>query len=394
MKTAKLTSLFTLPAGLTLLTCLLLSACDQQPANDSAITETKPKAEAPPQLEPEQLTAANKRLFIQGEEAITASMEASVALATAINSFLSTPEQQNLEEAQTQLIDMALEYRHFFFARQIALVDPSTFAELNKADFRIGTFPIQPGFIDAFGDYKYSGIVFDAGFPINRESLSNQHGLTDVSEVVLGIYAIEFLLFNVDGQRQAEDFHPMLTLSKSDRDNGYRKAAELPNNRRRDILRLQAEILVDDLANLKMLWTSEEFTRGHWLGFTPRQQTTKAKRTLSNSLTQLMVEVGDLNTEATPERELPERELKVPPAIFNASLDIKRQYLLNALNSCQTGTMFLGDKDELQDKKQNIKNLMNQAVASLSQKTVKDEEEFWKTTFSQLKDITEAVLTF
>jgi len=36
--------------------------------------------------------------------------------------------------------------------------------------------------------------VFDIGFKLNTASLIDQHGLTDSEEVVLGVYAIEFML--------------------------------------------------------------------------------------------------------------------------------------------------------------------------------------------------------
>ncbi|VUD62224.1 hypothetical protein TDB9533_02997 [Thalassocella blandensis] len=397
MKIAHYTSL------LTIALCLCLSACDKEAAKEQSSVESAPKTEAKPTLDAQKLQTANNYLFAQGEEAIDSSLESAQLLTAAINSFLATPSQQSLAQAQQQWIAIALAYRQFFYDKQIALVDPGSFAELNKADFRIGTFPIQPGFIDAFGEYKYSGMVFDAGFELTKESLSHQHGLTDVSEVVLGIHAIEFLLFNIDGKRQAEDFNAVTSLSESDKENGYQKAAELPNNRRREILRLQADILLDDLRELKNIWLSQELTRGTWLALSAGQQTSKAKRTLTNSLTNLMVEIGDINAEATEDREL-----TVPPSILNNTFSIKRQYLTKALSSCQAGVLFLAEEGKLKEKKKHVEKLLNEALAHLataeskanndkkdSQAEASDDKkhtEFWQTAFSNLKEITEALL--
>lgn len=380
-------------ALLTTLGCLLLSGCDKPPETSPSSSEAKPqKVEAQPLLSAQKLQTANNNLFAQGEEAIDSSVEAAQNLSAAINSFLSTPTNENLTQAQQQWITAALAYRKFFFNKQIALVDPGAFANLNKADFRIGTYPIQPGFIDAFGDYKYSGMVFDVGFELTKESLSHQHGLTDVSEVVLGIYAIEFLLFNVDGKRDASDFAPGLKLSQSDKDNGYQKAAELPNNRRREILRLQAEILLDDLKQLKTFWLNDEFTRGSWLALSPNQQISKAKRSLTNSLTNLMVEIGAINAESAGDREQ-----TIPPSIINNSMDIQREYLVNALSSCQSGVLFLGEEGKLKEKKKQIESQLNEAITYLNQVKLNEKEseqltEFWQTAFSNLKDITETLL--
>ena len=95
---------------------------------------------------------ATKILFNTQEKTLKKLTEDSEILNKNIQDFLKTPTEETLKNAQSAWQTIALTYREFFLAKQIAISEPTLFPELNKADFKVDSYPIQPGFIDAFGD--------------------------------------------------------------------------------------------------------------------------------------------------------------------------------------------------------------------------------------------------
>ncbi|MFT5083655.1 MAG: putative iron-regulated protein, partial [Lentisphaeria bacterium] len=204
------------PVYAALLGCFLLlclSSCDKLGLEPKA-TNTPTNIDT---LSDVEINQASEKLFAAGAQAIEETILSAKTLNEHVLAFLDQPQQGSLETAQESWLAVALAYQKFAYARQFGLLQPDIFAQLNKLDYHIGSYPIQPGFIDAFGPYKYSGLVFDAGLPITRESLAHQQGLTDIEEVVLGIYAIDFMLYNVDGRRRSEDYSASNTLTKAQR---------------------------------------------------------------------------------------------------------------------------------------------------------------------------------
>lgn len=365
--------------SLTLSTTLLLAACEQESSAPTGAQLTPAPTIEQVSMKPKALAEGSMALFDAGDGAlITAVLEAK-NLQSVISAFLADPTQSKLSEAQQQWFKTAFAYRKFYFQRQIAISEPEVFAGLNKADFRIGTYPIQPGFIDAFGDYKYSGIVFDSGFELSKESLGNQHGLTDVSEVVLGIYPIEFLLFNIGNARAVEDFIPQNSLTDADKEQGFQSTDELPNNRRRQVLQLQSEILVDDLEALKHRWQTTESApiKEAWVALPGERQVLIARHTLIAAITGLLVEIGDINTE-----DAGERELSIPPEIQHAEFAQQQRYIANAL-----GTLTLGMHYVEEGKRAKAEDLLGETISLFAQESVEDQKAFWQEAFAKLKSL-------
>ncbi len=360
------------------------------------------KFSAPPNSSPEfesqlisqaQLDQANDGLFNAGDAALKQTTAAAEILAKSVDTFLASPIDENLKTAQQNWQNCALAYRDFFFQKHLAIAAPNTLEQLNKLDFRIGTYPVQPGFIDAFGEYKYSGVVFDVGFALTKESLDQQHGLTDVSEVMLGIYAIDFLLHNVNTQRDPGDFIQIKKLRPQDKENGFEEIAELPNNRRRLVLQLQTEILIDDLTTLSASWQqSSPSIKQQWLTLEANEQTRLAQQTFVNALTQTLLEIGDFNTPPTEGRES-----AVAPTIRQANFSLKKTYILKTLQSIHAGANYF-EKDtnksieeSYSEMLETLANGSKQQTENTAEKNKDSEKEFWRDCFAQIKAIIDLV---
>ncbi|MFL0800655.1 MAG: hypothetical protein K6L80_09420 [Agarilytica sp.] len=316
-------------------------------------------------------------VFIQGTEALKATRASAKTLTEAINHFLSAPTDEHLKNAQKHWTSATIEYRRFSFFRHLGLVEPSSFATLNRLDYQIYGYPIQPGFIDTFGQYKYSGLVHDIGFPITEESLVNQHGLTDLADIVLGFYAIEFLLFNSGKERKASDFTQIVSISKTLKERGFETLEEIPNNRRRKLLNEQAKILSSDLKSIEKYWSDP--TGGFqkkWQTFNHQKRIDTILSALVSSLTQVMIEIGELNQEAGTNTH-------VSPGIYSANIDDKKKFIHYAVASIKSGNALL-----VSDTTQETEALLDQALSLTSgniQQEDSSEKELWRTVFASIK---------
>lgn len=192
-----------------------------------------------------------------GEAILSASIASAKALDTATSQFLDAPDLDKLVRAQRQWRETVAAIEHFHLFSRLGTVAPQDYQNLLRLQFNITAWPIQPGYLDALGDYPYSGIVFDVGMPLTAEALREQHGMTDSSDASLGLYAMEFLLFGEGNNRAPLAFQPITVLSEVHKIDGYSHVDELPRNRRRALLRLQAQLLVEDITLLHKLWTGD-----------------------------------------------------------------------------------------------------------------------------------------
>lgn len=180
------------------------------------------------------------------------------ALNNAVVQLLDNPNIEHLERAQQLWRETAAAIERFHLFSRLGTVAPQDFQGLVDLQFNLSAWPIQPGYLDGFGDHPYSGIVFDVGMPMTAEVLREQHGMTDNSDATLGIYAIEFLLFGEQNNRGPLVFQPITALNEKHEEDGYTSVEELPRNRRRQLLRLQSQLLVEDVTRLRDTWTSNQ----------------------------------------------------------------------------------------------------------------------------------------
>jgi putative iron-regulated protein len=146
---------------------------------------------------------------------------------------------------------------HRYFATQ--LLDEQNSLALMQLQYQINHWPIIPGYIDYVDGYPDSGIVHDINVNLDSDSLREQHGSFDVSEVSLGFHVIEFLLWGYDIDsvaRPAADFYAVLELSPEEMVQGY-SLEQLSNNRRRLFLTVVVDTLVEDFQTLQSLWLTE-----------------------------------------------------------------------------------------------------------------------------------------
>ncbi len=316
-------------------------------------------------------------VFAQGAQALSQSRSSAKSLTDAISQFLSAPTNENLKSAQALWSVATIEYRRFSFFRHLGLVDPTSFATLNRLDYQISGYPIQPGFIDTFGPYKYSGLVHDVSFPITEESLANQHGLTDLADVVLGFYAIEFLLFNSGIERNPTDFTQITVIDDALKERGFEKLEEIPNNRRRKLLRQQAQILNADLKRMEEYWSNnKEGFQEQWQTFSAEKRIDTVLNALSSSLTQVMIEIGELNQEGSTSTQ-------ISAGIYASSISEQKKFIHHAIASIKSGSSLL-----IADESHIINASLSQAFSLTSddiQTENKDRKEHWRSVFSSIK---------
>lgn len=191
-----------------------------------------------------------------GKEILAESIAKAGALNTAVGQLLDTPNLDNLQRAQRLWRETAAAIERFHLFSRLGTVAPQGFQRLVSLQFNLTAWPIQAGYLDSVGDHPYSGIVFDIGMPMTAEVLREQHGMTDNSDATLGIYALEFLLFGEQNDRGPLLFQPITALNDQYEEDGYSSVEELPRNRRRELLRLQAQLLTEDMTRLHDAWIS------------------------------------------------------------------------------------------------------------------------------------------
>lgn len=120
------------------------------------------------------------------------------SLRLSIDEFLQEPDAQRQQAAQT-----AWRSAHLAFLDLAALPLAGPLREpLAPLLYQIDAWPIEPGYLDQLPAYPDSGLISDLTVPITPESLREQNGFTDSSEVSLGFHALEYLIFD----RDATDF--------------------------------------------------------------------------------------------------------------------------------------------------------------------------------------------
>ena len=120
------------------------------------------------------------------------------SLRLAIDEFLQAPDAQRQQAAQA-----AWRNAHLAFLDLAALpLAGPPHEPLGPLLYQIDAWPIEPGYLDRLPAYPDSGLISDLTVTITPESLREQNGFTDSSEVSLGFHALEYLIFD----RDATDF--------------------------------------------------------------------------------------------------------------------------------------------------------------------------------------------
>ncbi len=246
-------------------------------------------------------------------------------LAEAVNRFLAEPNNETLLEAQAQWQQSAVDGKSLALLITLLQQQPALLPVEFDPAFRLLASPIQPGFLDRFGPYPYSGLVFDIGIALSQQQLVEQHGLTDREEVVLGIYAIEFMLFGEQASRSAQDYVPVSELSAAHRERGLESVEEVSQNRRRHLLQLQLAQLVADASQLEQALQSTPIPSA-WQALPPARQIAEIRSANSAVVTELMIAVGELQNAIAQlsTSELPSEQNPLTPEVERAVATLQR----------------------------------------------------------------------
>lgn len=241
----------------------VLLACDaENPAPDTSAPPASNSAETTLRLDPEQaaLTTEITNAYLRQVDADFNTVDAELeSLAATVSDLLASPDAASLQASRSAWISANTAYEltsvHRFFADTIASdADSLAFFQLQ---YQINHWPILPGYIDYVVNYPDSGIVNDMTVAIEPDSLRAQHGAFDADEAAIGFQVVEFLLWgenvNDSPARPASDFLPQTELSAEEEADGM-SVSDLPNNRRRELLRNTVAILRSDFAELNSLW--------------------------------------------------------------------------------------------------------------------------------------------
>ncbi|MDO6423419.1 imelysin family protein [Saccharophagus degradans] len=271
-------------ATLTCLGLLVLGGCDK---TEAPATEVQPEpVEATPPAE----SGSAQALWASGSQILNQSLSATQALNGAITTLLNTPSEDALLQAQKAWATAAITYQEFNVFAQLQPQNSVLFNTVADNHYRIAAHPIQPGYLDSFGDYQYSGIVHDISMPLNKATLLNQHGMTDLEDAALGFYAIEYMLFGYQNTRTIKDYIAHLELTSAHQTHGYQNLEETPNNRRRLLLQLQNDILLEDMHYQADYWQSPALSN-EWLTLSPKQHYSVVVHAFKQSASSLLLEV-------------------------------------------------------------------------------------------------------
>jgi hypothetical protein len=233
---------------------VLLSACSP---SEPKVIEAGEQIEATlfiSQAEASQLTDA---LWKQSLTAIQSILSQAQQLNAEVAVFLNAPSAEGLKAVQQEWRKTFSDYQKFlpflYISNGGVEDDENTIKHLEEWRFLLAAWPIMPAYIDTYGIYIHSGIVNDIALAMTEKNLRKQHGLTDREEVVLGLHAMEFLLW-ANQKNDAYKRFAINTLVPPALKNAGLKQEELPNNRRRQLLKLQSQIFLNDVETLASNW--------------------------------------------------------------------------------------------------------------------------------------------
>ncbi len=230
----------------------LLACSDRAEEGKQSLPPQKVSAQENPGL----LNDLSLHAWALGSHHLQANLDGAADLQKSVDTFLRDTRQETLDGLRAQWQQSHQNYQRASIFLAIGESNPGLFGHLQSLSNKLDAWPIQPGFLDSYDVYSHSGIVNDISLPINAEAIRAQHGISDDSDVVLGYHGMEYLLWGETGQR------PLSELSEArlaiDGEPGLNHA-DLPQNRRRTLLRLQAQLLLDDSQRMLQHW---QFPKG------------------------------------------------------------------------------------------------------------------------------------
>ena len=354
------------------LTIITLSACEQK-KQESLTPETHFT-----QAQSKVITTSLANKF---KYALNDLSTAHAQLENTIDQLLESPTDMHLSAAQLALQNSLATSRKLTLLNVLSRTAPNLFEDTHYILGRLTQFPILPGFIDSYGPYLFSGLVNDISLPITTETLEKQHGVTDSGEVILGYYAIEYVLYGDKNTRAAKDFAPSDSLTIEQRELGLQTIDEIPNNRRRQLLKGQLDLAFADIERLKLLWSEGQRPLNSWKKLPPETAYTLISQTIDHAMTRLLIEIVELNH--APQSPY---EALVSPAVYGLNHSRKVEWIEDGLNSITPAWEFYPEKT-----REHIQKKTLALLEILAQLKLEDNKENWEATYASTKALADAV---
>ena len=196
---------------------------------------------------------ASEYFWQQGGSSFIAAAKATGDLRDSVIAFINDSSDESLQKLQQQWHRAHNIYVANAIYTALSSGNPGLFAALDAINFRIDAHPIQPGHLDSFDVYSRSGIVNDIAIPITAQTVRAQHGASHDSDVSTGFHALAYLIFGEHGQRPLTQLQIHTKLLQSQIHNGL-TINDLSVNRRRSLMQLLSELLLDDMRQLQSEW--------------------------------------------------------------------------------------------------------------------------------------------
>ncbi len=352
---------------------LLCVACKPSPEEQATPLEATP----PPPLKHTITiteTEANSlatRLWEKGLKEFRVMLNNAEQLQVEVNSFLDQPNNKSLLAVQKQ---WQLTFTHYQKAQPFLFIDDITTSvnsgvikNLPELRFSLAAWPIQPGYLDSYGPYIQSGIVNDISLTINANTLRKQNGQTDSEEVTLGLYAMEYLLWGDKEKASADRFQRQKKVPLALEKAGLQKH-ELPNNRRRQLLKLQSQLFISDIKTLIQQWKTNGPLSLAFQQLPPSEKLFSISNSIELSIRQLQKLLLYIDEENGSGTEKPSDNF-----YFNRFDRNRKKSITETISTIQS--LYFGDESQSLgfvifsvDQQEQLKNLFEKIKSQLSDK--------------------------
>ncbi|WLQ14005.1 imelysin family protein [Hahella aquimaris] len=233
------------------LLCIALTACDKSTERNSPTESSAPQQSATPLTAQEQADAKATAgavvspLWSAATEKHDVALHAIEKLNRGLQQFISAPTPDSLKDAREDWMQAHAALQELKVWSQLPaaknyLKHKAPGAPYNRASL-LDAAPLLGGYLDEVPGYPKSGLTYAEDLEIGDATLSEQHQFADEYYLVYGMHPIEFMLWShSDPAQQSARF-----IANADAPD---------TERRRELLRLQGERLLQEMTEFTAAW--------------------------------------------------------------------------------------------------------------------------------------------
>lgn len=173
---------------------LSIVSCDDTSESKSELIPDVDDSQPLREIDLRKADSVSRRLWAYSRQSIEKSNKLLISMKSAKSSFLINPSAANLSLVREELASAHQALQHSAWISMLPATAPDIFSRHKVLWTNVDQWPYEPGFIDSYGAYPFSGIVNDAVLELNEKNLRAQNMITDDSEVILGYHSVGFLL--------------------------------------------------------------------------------------------------------------------------------------------------------------------------------------------------------